>query len=136
MKTSLLMLLAPLLALPAQAQVGLSLQLGQPGFYGLLNLGNAYPAPQLLYPQPLIVENRGGYYGQPAYLRVPPGHAKNWSKHCSRYGACNRPVYFVSDSWYENIYVPRYQRTYLDQKGADYYHPSKKPKKNKPYKGW
>jgi hypothetical protein len=28
-------------------------------------------------------------------MHVPPGHAKNWSKHCSRYNACAYPVYFV-----------------------------------------
>jgi len=27
----------------------------------------------------------------PVYLHVPPGHAKNWRKHCREYNACNRP---------------------------------------------
>ena len=46
---------------------------------------------------------------QPVYLWVPPGHQKNWRKHCGRYDACGRPVYFVQDNWYNTVYVPRYQ---------------------------
>ena len=117
MKASLLLLLTPLLIQPAQAQVGISLQVGQPGFYGQLNLGgyNSYPPPQLLYRQPVIVERNRRYLGQPVYMRVPPGHSKNWAKHCARYGACGRPVYFVSDEWYERTYVPRNRRIYDDR---------------------
>jgi hypothetical protein len=46
---------------------------------------------------------------QPVYLRVPPVQAKNWSKHCGKYGACGQPVYFVQDGWYNNVYVPHYR---------------------------
>jgi hypothetical protein len=38
---------------------------------------------------------------QPVYLWVPPGHRKNWSKHCHEYRACAAPVYFVQDGWYD-----------------------------------
>ncbi|KEF41980.1 MAG: hypothetical protein ER33_08260 [Cyanobium sp. CACIAM 14] len=122
MKVSLPLLLAPLLLVPlaiapARAQVGVSIQMGQPGFYGQLNLGPGFPSPQLLYTQPVIVERPWGSVGQPIYLRVPPGHARNWAKHCARYGACGRPVYFVRDDWYENVYVPRYRNLYLDPTG-------------------
>jgi hypothetical protein len=33
------------------------------------------------------------------YLRVPPGHRRNWSRFCGRYDACGRPVLFVRDDW-------------------------------------
>jgi hypothetical protein len=33
------------------------------------------------------------------YLYVPPGHQKNWAKHCARYAACGQPVYFVQERW-------------------------------------
>ena len=36
-----------------------------------------------------------------AYLWVPPGHQKKWSKHCREYNACGVPVYFVDDGWYQ-----------------------------------
>jgi hypothetical protein len=43
---------------------------------------------------------------EPIYLHVPPGHAKNWRKHCHEYNACNRPVYFVRSAEYEPGYRP------------------------------
>jgi hypothetical protein len=39
-------------------------------------------------------------------MHVPPGHARNWAKHCGKYGACNRPVYFVMSAEYEPGYRP------------------------------
>ena len=45
-----------------------------------------------------------GMAPQPIYLRVPPGHRKNWRKHCRRYGACGQPVYFVQERWYNDYY--------------------------------
>lgn len=66
-----------------------------PGVYGRIEIGNA-PPPPLLYTQPVIIQRAPVYVQQqPLYLHVPPGHAKKWSKHCARYNACNRPVYFV-----------------------------------------
>jgi hypothetical protein len=43
---------------------------------------------------------------EPIYLHVPPGHARNWRKHCHEYNACNRPVYFVRSAEYEPGYRP------------------------------
>lgn len=98
------------IALPAFAD-GVSISVGQPGFYGRVDIGDYYPAPQLIYSQPLIVQPvpYGVAMPPPMYLHVPPGHAKHWDKHCYEYGACGRPVYFVQDSWYQNVYVPRYR---------------------------
>jgi hypothetical protein len=89
------------------ADVGVSITVGDPGFYGRIDLGNV-PRPQVIYTNPVIIERpRIGYIAEPVYLRVPPGHAKNWSKHCYRYDACGRRVYFVQDNWYSNVYAPR-----------------------------
>ncbi|MNN39992.1 hypothetical protein D3C81_1540490 [compost metagenome] len=60
------------------------------------------------------------YSARPIYLRVPPGHAKHWSKHCRKYNACNQEVYFVQDSWYNNQYVPRYRQQHGDHGRPDY----------------
>ena len=84
------------------------MSVGQPGFYGRIDIGNA-PPPVLIYPQPVIIQRVQVAQPQPIYLRVPPGHAKKWSKHCQKYDACGRPVYFVKDDWYNNVYVPHYQ---------------------------
>jgi hypothetical protein len=93
---------------PAFADVGISLRIGEPGFYGQLDIGN-YGSPRLLYSQPLIVVER---YRNPApiYLRVPPAHSRQWNRYCGRYNACDRPAYFVRDEWYRAVYVPRHRQ--------------------------
>lgn len=102
---------------PAQARdvdVGVSVQIGQPGFYGRIDIGDA-PRPRLIYAEPLIISRpppRVIY--EPVYLRVPPGHERHWRKHCHRYEACGRPVYFVRDDWYQRVYVPHYHHRHPD----------------------
>lgn len=93
---------------PALAQTNVSISVGQPGFYGRIDIGD-YPRPAVVYERPVIIREVPAYRAQPVYLRVPPGHRKKWSKFCGRYDACGRPVYFVTDEWYERTYVPRYQ---------------------------
>lgn len=93
---------------PAGAtDVGVSVSIGQPGFYGRLDIGG-FPPPPVIYPQPMVIQPVP-VAGPPVYLRVPPGHAKHWSKHCKKYNACATPVYFVQDEWYMNEYAPRYE---------------------------
>lgn len=99
------------------ADVGVSVSVGQPGFYGQIDIGD-YPRPQVIYAEPVVVQRVHTVY-QPVYLHVPPGHEKNWSKHCAKYGACGRPVYFVRDSWYNEVYVPRYRERH-DHDGHDH----------------
>jgi len=103
--TALMIFLPGGLALAAD--VGVSISVGDPNFYGRIDIGG-YPQPQLLYPEPVIIE-REVVHGPPIYLRVPPGHAKHWSKHCRQYHACGRRVYFVRNNWYANEYAPRYR---------------------------
>lgn len=89
--------LAAGLALPLAAQaadVGVSVSVNQPGFYGRVDIGQTpppviYQQPVIIAPGPVAVQQR------PIYLRVPPGHEKHWDKHCARYRACGQPVYFV-----------------------------------------
>lgn len=95
------------------ADVGVSISIGQPGFYGQLDIGD-YPQPQVIYRQPMMVE-RVPMDRPPIYLRVPPGHAKHWSKHCHEYNACGERVFFVQDRWYSREYVPRYQEQHRDR---------------------
>lgn len=90
------------------ADVGVSVSIGQPGFYGQINIGD-FPQPRVLYSQPVIVERGVSMHREPVYLHVRPGHAKNWKKHCREYHACDERVLFVQDGWYEREYVPRYQ---------------------------
>ena len=114
-RQSLLLLLAAVVVPTWAADVGVSVNVGQPGFYGRIDIGNV-PPPQVIYAQPIIVQHVA-QPPQPVYLRVPPGHAKKWSKHCHKYDACTRPVYFVKDDWYNNVYVPHYQKTHPSSNG-------------------
>ena len=98
------------------ADVGVSVSIGQPGFYGQLDIGN-FPPPQVIYRQPMMIE-RVPMDRPPVYLRVPPGHAKHWSKHCREYNACGERVFFVQDKWYNREYVPRYQQQHRDRQGS------------------
>ena len=94
-------------ALPAD--VAVSISVGQPGFYGQIDIGN-FPQPRVVYAQPVIIQRSPEIIPvAPIYLHVPPGHEKHWSKHCAYYHACGRPVYFVRDDWYNDVYVPRYK---------------------------
>ncbi len=96
-------------ASPVVAHAGVSVSVGEPGFYGRIDIGGM-PPPPLIYAQPIeVLPAPVGVVQAPIYLRVPPGHARHWSRHCRDYDACDRPVYFVQDRWYENVYVPRYR---------------------------
>ncbi|HVK94682.1 MAG TPA: hypothetical protein VM571_08135 [Noviherbaspirillum sp.] len=71
-----------------------------PGVYGRVDIGN-HPPP-VLYSQPVIItKSARPIASRPLYMHVPPGHAKNWGKHCHKYNACGQPVYFVKSAEYE-----------------------------------
>jgi hypothetical protein len=98
-----ILLLAAAAALPAAAaDVGVSISVSEPGLYGRIDIGR-FPQPQLVVAQPVVVQRPTVVVAQPqpVYLWVPPGHRKNWSKHCHEYSACAAPVYFVQDGWYD-----------------------------------
>jgi hypothetical protein len=92
-----------LIGVSAQAvtNVGVSVNVSQPGFYGRVDIGDQ-PPPAVIYPQPVIIQQTPiAIQQRPIYLRVPPGHSKDWAHNCYRYRACGQPVYFVRD-------MPRY----------------------------
>jgi hypothetical protein len=94
------------------ADVGVSINIGHPSFYGRIDVGD-YPQPRVIYLHPRVVE-RVARGREPIYLRVPPGYARNWRMHCDEYDACGEPVYFVQDSWYSHEYAPRYREQHHD----------------------
>ncbi len=114
MKSILLLLAGTVLVGAAQAaDIGVSVQVGQPGFYGRIDIGNAAPPP-VVVAEPIWVQ-RAPVRPQPIYLRVPPGHQKHWDKHCREYNACGVPVYFVREDWYQDHYSHQDQ----DQRGDE-----------------
>jgi hypothetical protein len=98
----------------ALAEVGVSINVGQPGFYGQLD-PNGYPQPRVIYRQPKAI-GRVPINQPPVYMRVPPNQAKNWRKHCRKYNACDERVLFVQDNWYKREYAPRYQEQHGDRR--------------------
>jgi hypothetical protein len=88
--------------------LGVSVNIGQPGFYGRIDIGG-YPPPVLIYSEPRRVQ-MVPMGRPPLYLHVPDGHSRNWRKHCHAYGACGEQVYFVQNNWYQREYAPRYQQ--------------------------
>jgi hypothetical protein len=84
------------LAGPAFAAADVSIQIGQPGFYGRLDIDDYYAPPALIYSRPVVIE-RVAVDRPPVYLHVPPGHARHWRSHCQEYNACGERVYFVRD---------------------------------------
>lgn len=102
------------------ADVGVSLRVGDPNFYGQIEVGQRV-RPTLIYEQPQLI-HRSRYQYEPIYLRVPPGHARHWQRHCSAYRACARPVYFVQDRWYRDAYRPRDHWRGNDWHGGRHHH--------------
>lgn len=91
----------------AQTNVGVSVQVSQPGLYGRIDIGQAPTPPVVVYQQPVVITPVPvAVHQRPIYLHVPPGHAKHWAKHCGEYNACGQPVYFVREEWYQQQYVP------------------------------
>jgi hypothetical protein len=132
MKRLLFTLVSVVASVPAfAADVSASIGISQPGFYGQINIGE-FPRPAVIYAEPVWIERpRKVVVLQPIYLHVPPGHEKHWGKHCAKYGACGRPVYFVREDWYQTHYAPRYERRDHDDQGhgdAKQAHSSEKDK--------
>ncbi len=100
------------------ADVGMSINIGQPGFYGQIDVGG-YPPPQVVYRQPRAI-HRAAMDRPPIYLHVPRGHSRNWRKHCHRYDACGERVYFVQSKWYDREYVPQYQQRHRHRQDEHY----------------
>ena len=94
-----------------------------PGVYGQVAIGNG-PPPPVVYAQPVMVQPApvAAAPVEPIYLHVPPGHAKNWRKHCHEYHACGRPVYFVKSAEYEPGYRPEHGHGHHDDERDDHDH--------------
>jgi len=86
-----------------------------------VQIGNDAPPPPLVYAQPVYVAPAPDYDQlPPVYLHVPPGHAKNWRKHCREYNACNRRVYFIRSREYEPGFDRREYERSRDRERGEY----------------
>ncbi|MES2089940.1 MAG: hypothetical protein V4532_08185 [Pseudomonadota bacterium] len=99
----------------AATNVGVSVSVNQPGFYGRVDIGQQQP--ELIYAQPVIIQQSPvAVYQRPIYMRVPPGHSKHWGQYCGRYNACGQPVYFVHPG---RINIGGPQRNQYDRGGYE-----------------
>jgi len=84
------------------ADVGVSVSIGQPGFYGRFSVGNfpppvVYAQPVAVYPAPVVVRPVHVVHARPVYVHVPPGHVKHWQRYHHGY-----PVYYRHDGRYDH----------------------------------
>ena len=105
----------------AATDVGVSIGIQQPGLYGRIEIGNL-PPPPVIVPNPVVIVP-GPVARPPMYLYVPPGHQKDWRKHCARYDACGVPVYFVQERWVREHEPERFKKG--KHKDKDDGHPGK-----------
>jgi hypothetical protein len=105
--------------------VGVGVTIRQPGVYGRIEIGTNAPPPPVIYRQPVVIAQPAVIVAEPPmYLYVPPGHAKKWRKHCHRYDACGRQVYFVREEWVQARYNQAHQRkgppAHAQERGEDH----------------
>ena len=72
MKRILWLLAISFAAFSGLANAGVSVSIGEPGFFGAIDIGNA-PPPEVYSQQPVIVAAPSGPPIPPVYLRVPVG---------------------------------------------------------------
>ena len=72
------------LTAPAFAEnFGVSVGMGDNGYYGRIDIGNA-PQPVVYNTQPVIIQQQPVYV-EPVYMRVPVAHQHHWRHHCGAY---------------------------------------------------
>jgi hypothetical protein len=86
----------------AQTNVGISIGVNQPGVYGQINIGNS-PPPTVINQRPIVITQ--SQHREPLYVYVPPEHQRHWERHCHEYNGCDRPVYFVRETWVKERYA-------------------------------
>ena len=79
----------------------------EPGIYGVIDVAK-FPKPQVINPKPIVatLPAKNAKKMKPVYLHVPVGHERHWQAHCGSYDACGTPVFFVTEGWFVNVYLP------------------------------
>ena len=109
-----------------------TVKIGEPGYVGRVEIGDA-PKPILISPNPIIIE-RERLVEQPTYVYVPAEQRKDWARYCGRYDACSRPVYFVEERWYTDVYVPHYKSKHQIKREAKAEYKDEKQEAKREYK--
>jgi hypothetical protein len=102
--------LASLLALGVLSTLGVSSVARaddtDPGIYGRLNVSKFGHPPVIR--REAVVANGAKHRtsSKPVYMHVAPGQEWHSQAYCRTYDACSVPVYFVTESWFVNVYLP------------------------------
>ena len=89
--------------------------------------------PALISPNPIIIE-REHLVEQPTYVYVPADQRSDWARYCGKYDACSRPVYFVEERWYTDVYVPHYKSKHQIKREAKAEYKDEKQDAKREYK--
>ena len=77
-----------------------------PSLYGKLDVSHL-KKPQTIHRRPVVADSQARKSTKtPIYVHLAPGQEQHWASHCSLYAACNVPVYFVTEGWFMNVYLP------------------------------
>ncbi|MDF2445291.1 MAG: hypothetical protein K0S46_527 [Moraxellaceae bacterium] len=99
--------LAAVVTIPADGE--LPVPVGKPGGHGAIDV-RSFPRPQLVSQHPVIIRLMSvEALARALYLYVPQAHRVRWARYCHLYKACSHPVYFVTDKWYQSVYVPEHE---------------------------
>lgn len=102
--------LASLLVLGVIAILGVSpaarAEDADPGIYGRIDISKFAHPPVIRREAVVAVGAKHRSSSKPIYLHVVPGQEWHWQAHCRTYDACSVPVYFVTESWFVNVYLP------------------------------
>jgi hypothetical protein len=76
------------------------------GIYGQIDVSK-FPHPAVINKKPVVADKAGRkLFARTIYLHVEPGQEWHWHANCRTYNACSTPVYFVTESWFVNVYLP------------------------------
>ena len=79
-------------------------------YFGRIDLGQVR-RPDVTKARPVQAERAAtAATTAPVYLHVRPEQERRWGAHCRTYDACAVPVYFVTEQWYREVYLPRIGR--------------------------
>ena len=107
MKKAMLIPAATMLAMAAMTISGAPGAIAaDPGIYGRIDTGR-FPKPKTFNSRPMVASPPAKRSrAKPIYLHVMPGQQTHWHASCQTYDACSVPVYFVTEGWFLNVYLP------------------------------
>jgi 2',3'-cyclic-nucleotide 2'-phosphodiesterase (5'-nucleotidase family) len=77
-----------------------------PGIYGRLDVSK-FGHPPVIRREAVVANGAKHRTSSKAvYMHVAPGQEWHWQSYCRTYDACSVPVYFVTESWFVNVYLP------------------------------